>query len=186
MSAARATANFHQTLYRVRRALKVEVVVFQDGVYRLAPDLNFVYDVAEFERQSRLALGLPAGDLRRIPALRAAADLYIGEYLADLPVEWGQDRRRELHDLFVELLSEYADELIHLTRYAEARTVLSRALTVEPLRDDLHVQMLTCLGALGRRHEVVDHYHRYRELLRNELGLDPPPLARELYARLIR
>jgi len=32
---------------------------------------------------------------------------------------------------------------------------------------------------------VVDHYRRYRETLRNELGLDPPNETRSLYARLI-
>jgi len=45
--------------------------------------------------------------------------------------------------------------------------------------------MLVCLAALGRRHEVVDHYRRYRGTLRAELGLDPPAELRSLYARLI-
>jgi DNA-binding SARP family transcriptional activator len=53
------------------------------------------------------------------------------------------------------------------------------------LRDDLHGRMLMCLAAMGRRYEVVDHYRRYRELLRSELGLDPPNEIRQLYARLI-
>ena len=42
-----------------------------------------------------------------------------------------------------------------------------------------------CLAAMGRRYEVVDHYRRYREMLRSELGLDPPGEIRQLYARLI-
>ena len=40
-------------------------------------------------------------------------------------------------------------------------------------------------GLRARRHEVVDHYRRYRETLRTELGLDPPLELRSLYARLI-
>jgi two-component SAPR family response regulator len=63
--------------------------------------------------------------------------------------------------------------------------VLERALTAEPLRDDFHSRMLTCLAALGHRHEVVLHYQRYRETLRAEQGLDPPAEVRQLYARLI-
>jgi two-component SAPR family response regulator len=39
---------------------------------------------------------------------------------------------------------------------------------------------------MGRRHEVVSHYRRYRETLRAELGLDPPADVRGLYASLIR
>lgn len=186
MSAARATANFHQTLYRVRRALKSEAIVFQDNQYRLAPQLNFDYDVANFEREARAALALSSDDLRRLPLLEAAIGRYTGEYLADLPVEWAQERRRALSDLLVDLLREYADELIHLARYPDARQALNRALAIEPLRDDLHERMLACLGAMGRRYEVVQHYQHYRNLLQTELGLDPPRSARELYARLIR
>ena len=94
-------------------------------------------------------------------------------------------RRRALADQFVRLLGEYADELLGLTRYADARVILTRALALEPLRDDLHGRMLVCLAALGRRNEVVDHYRRYRETLRGDLGLDPPSEIRSLYARLI-
>ncbi len=45
--------------------------------------------------------------------------------------------------------------------------------------------MLVCLARLGRRHEVVDYYRRYRETLRAELGLDPPVGVRTLYSSLI-
>jgi len=41
------------------------------------------------------------------------------------------------------------------------------------------------LGALGRKHEVVDHYQKYVYLLRKDLGLDPPLETRSLYASLI-
>src|SRR5262249_60034704 len=115
----------------------------------------------------------------------AAVALYTGDFLDDLDSAWIRARRHALSELFVRLLSEYADELLGLTRYADARSTLARALDQEPLRDDLHGRMLVCLAALGRRHEVVDHYRRYRETLRTELGLDPPPETRSLYARLI-
>ena len=74
---------------------------------------------------------------------------------------------------------------MNLTRYHEARQALARALDVEPLRDDIHEKMLNCLAAMGRRHEVVDHYRRYRDTLRSELGIDPPTEMRALYGRLL-
>jgi DNA-binding SARP family transcriptional activator len=58
-------------------------------------------------------------------------------------------------------------------------------LAIDPYRDELHQRMLKILGALGRKHEVVDHYQKYVYLLRKDLGLDPPLETRSLYASLI-
>ena len=182
---SRATANLHQTLYRVRRALGCEAVIVEDKVCRLAGDLRLDYDVTRFEAAARFALGIARGDLRRSGALASALELYVGDYLADLQADWSLNRRQNLSGLQVKVLCAYAEELMNLTRYGEAREVLARALVAEPLLDELHERMLVCLGRQGRRHEVVDYYRRYREQLRAELGLDPPPEMRALYGRLI-
>ncbi len=141
--------------------------------------------MAVFEEGASRALALPHQDLRRIGALEHAVDLYVGDYLAYLPVEWARQRREELSETYVHVLREYADELMVLTRYGDARAVLSRALAVEPLRDDLHQRMMQVLASQGRIHEVVEHYQRYCKSLRREMGLDPPPETRSLYGSLI-
>jgi DNA-binding SARP family transcriptional activator len=185
MPTARAVGNLYQTLYRLRRAVGGDVILLDNNTFQLAPGHNLRSDVAQFEAVARAALGFSHSDLRRLGALENALALYRGQYLADVDAPWTDVRRRALADQFVRLLSEYADELLGLTRYGDARHTLARALALEPLRDDLHGRMLVCLAALGRRHEVVDHYRRYRETLRAELGLDPPAEIRALYARLI-
>jgi LuxR family maltose regulon positive regulatory protein len=181
----RASANLHQTLYRLRRAISYETVIVEDHTCRLVPNLSLNYDVARFESKAYAALALAPGDLKRLAALASALGRYSGDYLSDMPVEWAVSRRRALSDLHVTVLCAYADELMKLTRYAQAREALAQAIATEPLRDDLHERMLVCLAGLGRRHEVVDHYQHYREALRAELGLDPPPEMRALYASLI-
>lgn len=185
MAQSRAQANLYQTLYRLRRALGTEVVVLAGGECRLAPGLALPVDAHQFEEQAHLALATARSDLRRMGSLATAAALYRGDYLPEVDTDWANARRHQLKELHIKVLSEYADELLRFTRYGEARTTLARALLDEPLRDDLHGRMLMCLAAMGRRYEVVDHYRRYRELLRNELGLDPPGEIRQLYARLI-
>jgi len=185
MPQSRAVANLYQTLYRLRRALGREVVVLEEGECRLAPGLEVLVDAQQFEQQAGLALNAGHSDLRRMGGLATASALYRGDYLPEMDTAWAVERRRLLTDLHVKVLSEYADELLRFTRYGEARSALARALLDEPLRDDLHGRMLMCLAAMGRRYEVVDHYRRYREMLRSELGLDPPGEIRQLYARLI-
>ncbi|MBM4424227.1 MAG: tetratricopeptide repeat protein [Chloroflexi bacterium] len=180
---ARASASLRQDLYLARRVLDGDLVESPDDEYSLASDVG--YDVAEFKRDAQSAFSLPAGSLQRVQLLASAAELYGGEYLSDGGGDWAAEPRRRLGEMGARVLREYADELMHLTRHAEARKVLERALALEPLRDDLHERMLLCLHGLGLRHEVVSHYLRYCELLRKELGLDPPHNIRTLYARLI-
>ncbi|MBI3241230.1 MAG: hypothetical protein HYZ49_02940, partial [Chloroflexi bacterium] len=180
-----AANNFYQVLFRLRRIIGHPFVNLEDQQCRLAADLALDHDVARFEIEARQGLALLAGDLRRLGMLNSAAKLYAGDYLADLPVDWALERRRELAELYVNVLRAYADELMNLTRYAEAREVLTKALAIEPFLDDLHERMLMCLAGMGRRHAIVDYYRHYREILRAEMGLDPPPEIRALYSRLI-
>lgn len=183
----RASASLRQSLYLVRRALGCDIIIIDvvEDEYRLASDVSINYDVSRFETNARQAQALAEGDLRRLDALAAAGTLYTGEYAADVAAEWARERRRALGELAVLVFRAYVDELMNLTRYAEARSVLERALVFEPLRDDLHMRMLNCLARMGLRHEVVSHYLKYQDSLRVELGLDPPPEMRELYSRLI-
>jgi ATP/maltotriose-dependent transcriptional regulator MalT/DNA-binding SARP family transcriptional activator len=182
---ARAIANLNQTLYRLRKALGTDVVVLEDTLCRPGDGLTLVHDATEFEHEARAALAMPRTALQRLGTLDRAAHRYTGDYLPDMDMSWAVERREALRQLFLNVLLHLADEYMLYTQFGDARAVLERALTAEHLRDDFHSRMLTCLAALGRRHEMVDHYQRYRETLRAELGLDPPPELRQLYARLI-
>jgi two-component SAPR family response regulator len=100
-------------------------------------------------------------------------------------VDWASQRREEINLLFLTVIREAADECIQLCRYEEARSCAARGLEIDPFRDELHQRMMNILAALGRKHEVVDHYKQYVLLLRNDLGLDPPLETRALYDSLI-
>jgi ATP/maltotriose-dependent transcriptional regulator MalT/DNA-binding SARP family transcriptional activator len=182
---SKAVNNLHQQLFRIRRAIGDDVILLEEHEFRLKPGLALNYDVHRFETEAKAALALPATDLRRHEALASAIALYTGDYLADMPVDWALERRRSLSELHVTLLRVYVDELMNLMRYQDARNLLLQALTIEPFRDDLHHRMLLCLSALGWRHEIVSHYVKYREMMRAELGLDPPLELRNLYSQLI-
>jgi len=184
-SAKQAVRNLNQTLYRLRQALGQETVILENQICRFSPAIAIKYDAAIFEAKAKAALAMRQGDLRRLEPLASALELYGGDYLADFAVEWAAGRRDKLSELFVNSACAYADELMGLTRYSEAREVLGKALKMEPLRDDLHERMLICLHKMGRRHEVVNHYLKYCSLSQTELGLPPSPEIQTLYSRLI-
>ena len=68
MPPARAVANLHQTLFRLRRAIGCEVVAFDEHECSRAPDLSLDYDVTRFETEARAALAVAVEDWRRVGA----------------------------------------------------------------------------------------------------------------------
>lgn len=185
MPAGRAQANLYQTLYRIRRAIGVDILLLKNQVCRFAENIQVAYDVSAFEKSARQALTIPVTDRRRLAELEKAAALFRGEYLKDVPVDWASQRREEINQLFLMVIREAADEYVTLCRYEDGRSYAARGLEIDPFRDELHQRMLKILAAMGRKHEVVDHYQKYVFLLRNDLGLDPPLETRALYDNLI-
>jgi LuxR family maltose regulon positive regulatory protein len=181
----RQISNLHTAIYTLRRTLGREAISQSGTQYSLSVREPVEYDTANFERAADVALALPPGDPRRLFALTAALNLYRGQFLPDFLSEWVIERRRELELRYLDLLASHAEEALVRDQPQKALATLRQALDLDPLRDDTNLRYLEALGRLGRRSEVVAHYQRYVRLLSDELGLDPPDKARELYRRLI-
>nr|MDT0667653.1 AfsR/SARP family transcriptional regulator [Micromonospora sp. DSM 115978] len=55
-----------------------------------------------------------------------------------------------------------------------------------PLRERFCEQLMTALYRNGRQSEALDTYHRTRQRLSDELGLDPGRALREKYREILR
>jgi DNA-binding SARP family transcriptional activator len=114
---AAARNSLHGAVHALRRFLRemhgdVEHVVYEDGCYALAPELDVWDDVSEFEALVRRARRCRmAGDREAALLLLEAADeLYLGPLFDDDPYdEWMQARRRELEGLHLEVLHLLAE-----------------------------------------------------------------------------
>ncbi|MEW6567036.1 MAG: BTAD domain-containing putative transcriptional regulator [Chloroflexota bacterium] len=183
---SRQVSSLYTTTHALRRALGRGVIEIEGSLYRLNPSPQVRYDVAEFEHAASLALAMPPGDARRFFALTEAIDLYAGGYLPEFTSDWVIERRRELEDGYLNLLTLHAREACARGQLPMAAESLRRALRIDGLRDDLNREYLEVLGRLGRRSEAVAHYRVYVRRLADDLGLDPPDSIRQAYDQLIR
>ncbi|MEV6839758.1 BTAD domain-containing putative transcriptional regulator [Streptomyces sp. NPDC051133] len=55
-----------------------------------------------------------------------------------------------------------------------------------PFRESLHAQLMLALYRSGRKAEALDEYRKIRELLVEELGIDPGPQVSGLYEAILR
>jgi len=172
-SADQVRANFHTTLHRARQALGADVILYDKELYFINPDLDVWCDALQFERLARQANMLPAHDARAEDLRRKAVALYRGDFLPSLDAEWVYVRR----DMLAEL---YLDTLIGLGRCAQARNdyrtaiaTFHEALSVDPYREEIHREIMSCYGEMGERGRVLDHLRELRRLFRRELSAEP-------------
>lgn len=175
----------YQRLNRLHEALEYKLIVMDDQVCHLAPDIQLEYDAGHFQMEAETILSQMAR-LQRLEKLSSVAQLYTGDYLAHLPVgDWALERRNELRHLYVEVLNALARELLSQGSPLEAHPTLLKAVEIEPTHEGVAETMLKCLSALGRRSEASLYYRDYCLKLDAMFGVAPPQHIRELYTQLI-
>jgi DNA-binding SARP family transcriptional activator/tetratricopeptide (TPR) repeat protein len=112
--------------------------------------------------------------------------LWRGEPFATLDTPWINDIRaglqRERHN------AELDRTDVALTRGLHAALVpaLSARVCAYPLDERLTGQLMLALYRCGRQADALQHYHRLRLRLADELGTDPTPPVQRLYERILR
>jgi DNA-binding SARP family transcriptional activator len=152
---------------------------------RLAPADTDVQVFEALVRDARraYAAGDPAGAAGQ---LAEALALWHGSPLADVPptplVDAEADRLAELRLDAAEL--RIAAELA-CGGHAQVIPDLRRLLADHPLREGLWLLLLRALDGAGRHAEALDAYGQARSVIADELGVDPGPELRQLYADML-
>jgi DNA-binding SARP family transcriptional activator len=133
-------------------------------------------DISRFEalRVSALA-SVSAGAWDQASAqLRAAASLWRGEPLADVPSELLASREvPRLAEMWLQTVEARIEADLQLGRHADAIADLQRLAALHPFRERLHAQLMLALYRDGQQAESLAAYQRVRETLLDELGVEP-------------
>ena len=133
-----------------------------------------------FAAQGRQAL-LAEDCVRAADHLREALALWRGPPLADFIYEsFAQAEVGRLEELRLALLEDRIDADLGCGRHAELVGELEALVSEHPLRERLRRQLVLALYRCGRQAEALDAYRAAREMLDEELGLEPTPALREL------
>lgn len=180
----KATANLWQSVHQLRRTLEPNLaemrdsryVRFQNDAYRLEPGDGHVYDVAEFERALRegellLGAGRPRAAEKR---LRAALELYRGDFLLESPYEeFAALERENLSERLLRGLDLLIETYARARCWADCLPLARRGLAQDPFHETFHQAQVRAHLMLGHRREALAHYHAYEEAMMRELGMLP-------------
>jgi DNA-binding SARP family transcriptional activator len=187
-STAQLRSSFHDTLYRLRRALGgKEWISFKKGRYTFERTLSYSYDVEAFEENLSNARRLrDESPEEAIRPLEEAAGLYGGDYLEDLAVEgeWAMERQEELRRAYQEALLLLGVLLIAKERHAEAAEAYRKAISHDRFLEEAHRGLMRSQAAAGERGRALRHYEELVVLLEEQLGATPAPETSALYESL--
>lgn len=183
----------NSALWRLRNALEPEGI--DRGTYLIATPtdgLGFNFnsdcwvDVAVFENQVREVLTSPYDAMERseIESLRATLQLCNAELLEGLYDDWVLQERERLRLLHLRCLQRLAQSYRLQGAYHESLACAQQILDYDPLREEIHRQVMRLYCDMGQRSLAVRQYQLCREILADELGIAPMEETQALYASI--
>jgi len=125
--------------------------------------------------------------------LRQAVALYRGEFLAGLPVidsdpfeEWRRITQEQLHIQLLDALQRLAEAAERAGAVDEALQAAQQQLALEPWQEAAHRQIMRLLAMRGQRAAALAQYQRCRQVLAEELGVEPDAETTALYEQIQR
>jgi len=156
------------------------------GRIGLCDDVVIAVDALEFCEAVSPILSRPASALSPsdADALALATDSYRGSLLESAYDEWVLEERDRLSNLYLTVLDYLIQYYGRARRPDRLAFFATRALELEPLREDFHRHVMQAYADTGRVDLVERQFETCRLALLRELGADPMPETVALYARL--
>ena len=167
---------------QLRRLLEPDVLVTRSPGYLLRVEPGEL-DAERFEKmveaaRAELAAGAAAEAGER---LSAALALWRGPALADVgDASFARVEAARLEELRLAATEDRIEADLALGRHADLVAELESLVAQHPLRERLRAQLMVALYRSGRQAEALRAYHEAREMLVEELGLEPGPALQRL------
>jgi DNA-binding SARP family transcriptional activator/pimeloyl-ACP methyl ester carboxylesterase len=118
--------------------------------------------------------------------LRDALGLWRGPALEEFSEPFAQPESARLEELRLQALEERIEADLMLGRHADLISELEPHLAHHPLRERLRAQQLLALYRCGRHADALAAYQEYRQLLDDQLGIEPSTRLKQLQRRILQ
>jgi len=181
---ARLRLRFKNEIYRLRRAVGNDTILYEDDYYQLNPAADHEYDVEAFEAYLARArsAALPAEQIR---LYQQAIELAGGEFLEDFDALWVVTERERLHQEFIAGALSLAALYFTEGQSTKALQICERILKREPTCEAAYRLKMNVHRRLGDRTSLIRTYEVCEQNLRGVFGLPPSEETQELYRKLV-
>jgi len=178
---------FKNALYRLRRALGKDVILFneQDDTYHFNRALDYEYDAESFN--NFISQGKNASNPKEQMAFyRAAIAIYGGNYLPDMDISWVDMAREQYAQDHLHLELALAQYSLDAGDHAPTLTHCQNILNNDSCSEEAHRLAMQAHAALGNQANLVRQFGICKNSLEQELGVLPSSHTEQLYKKLIK
>jgi DNA-binding SARP family transcriptional activator len=178
------TTSLWNLITQLRKLLPPDVIVTRPGGYSLELG-DHELDLRTFERL--IGEAHRAEGPRRAELQRRALALWRGPPLADLTYEsFAEGEIERLNELRMQTREDLIDAELDEGERGEVTTELERLVRENPFRERLRGQLMLALYRSGRQADALKAYLDCRQVLVDELGIEPSPALQRLYRSILR
>ena len=189
----RAHKALNTALWRLKQAL--EPAGIPAGTYLISAhagevafnrESQYWLDVEVFEQETNHLIAYPSqtADEPNVQELEKIMDLYRGELLEGLYDEWALRERERLRALYLKSLIYLLQYYKFHGVYEKASTFGQQILNLDPIREDIHREMMRIYLESGQRALAARQYGICQLTLAKELGISPMEETQALYAQI--
>ncbi len=188
-----ARGSLSSALWRLRRTLKdkgapggPDVVKTRSEEVGFNTKCNHWQDVASFEEQVHrvTAKQIEAMDADDAAQLKNALDIYTGELLEGFYEDWVLRERERLHGLRLRGMEHMMRYKRHARAFDKAEIWGKEVLSQDPLREDVHRELMRLYAESGRRGAAARQYAICCGIMEEYLGSPPSEETETLYIEI--
>ncbi len=181
-------------LWRLRRALEGEhispcsyLLTMPTGEVGFNWESDHWLDVTTFERTTTPLLAAPASALtpHQAQGLESALSLYTADLLEGFYDDWALRERERVRSMYLDSLARLMIYYRSRGEYAESIAAAQKILVLDPLREEVHREIMRICIKMGERALAVRQYNTCREVLAAELDIAPMAETEALYQQII-
>jgi two-component SAPR family response regulator len=174
---------FKDEIYRLRRAVGKNAIMYDEVYYRFNRTLDYEYDVEAFE--SHLARAYKAKDVtKRIDWLQKAVDVVHGPYLTEVDALWAVEERERLRQIYASALEELAHLYLDINQLDRCLATCQLALAQDRYNEAICRLEMRAYAVLGDRASIVSRYKACKAALKEGLGISLSSETETLYRDL--
>jgi DNA-binding SARP family transcriptional activator len=159
-----------------------------DGEIGFNRESDHWLDVAIFEKQVARILSKPIQRLKPedVSDLTKALTLYTGDLLEGFYDDWAIRERERMRDIHLKTLISLLGYWRDTGAYDEGLACGQRILELDPLREEIHREVMRLYMTKGQRAMAIRQYQACCSILKEELDVLPMEETQALYTRIIR
>ncbi|MBN1305648.1 MAG: tetratricopeptide repeat protein [Anaerolineales bacterium] len=174
---------FKNDLYRLRRAVGHEVILFDDERYSFNRTVDHEFDIEAFETHIRLTQQSRIFE-EKISHYQNALDLVKGPYLTNIDAAWVEPERERLKKEYLTAAITLAELYLETDNLQQSLETCQWALKHDPCFEQSHRLIMRINSLRGDRPAIVRQYQLCKKALETELDLPPSLETENLYRQL--